>query len=207
MVKTLIVNCYLESTRISELYDAISKFSRCEIVEYSNVDFLEKVSKDVDAIVLSGSEARIVNPQHRERFSGVVGLIMDLEVPLFSICFGHQLLCWAFGAEPAALKEPVRNVFEDVRVIEVDEIFYGFREGDIIPLAEFHNDYVLKNSLGRAGFIILADSPSCEVEAVKHTHKPFYGVQFHPERIKIGERVEPSGHKIIQNFFKKVVRS
>jgi len=106
MVKTLIVNCYLESIKIGELYEAISKFSQCEIIEYINVDFLEKVSADVDAVVLSGSEARIVNPHHREKFSAVVRLIMDLEVPLFSICFGHQLLCWTFGAEAAALKSP-----------------------------------------------------------------------------------------------------
>ena len=75
-----------------------------------------------------------------------------------------------------------------------------------MPLAENHYDYVLKESLGNAGFLLLADSTSCEVEAVKHKTKPFYGVQFHPERITIGNEKHLEGHIVIENFYKIVKR-
>jgi GMP synthase-like glutamine amidotransferase len=53
--------------------------------------------------------------------------------------------------------------------------------------------------------ILLADSSSCEVEAVKHKRNPFYGVQFHPERINIKDESHPEGNMIIENFFRNVV--
>lgn len=207
MVETLLVNCYLDPSKVQELHRVIKNFSQCIVVEYHEVEPLYKMAKEVDAVVLSGSEARIVKPKDREKFGDVIKLIMDMELPLFGICFGHQLLCLAYGAGVAPLKEPVRDVFEDVRIIAVDEIFEGFKEGESVPLAEYHNDYVLKDGLEEAGLMLLADSESCEVEAVKRKDRPFYGVQFHPERIKIGERVELSGHRIIQNFYKNVIRS
>jgi GMP synthase (glutamine-hydrolysing) len=64
----------------------------------------------------------------------------------------------------------------------------------------------LKDSLGNAGFELLADSASCEVEAVKHRTKPFYGVQFHPERIIIKGDTHPEGHRIIANFYQTTVK-
>ena len=54
--------------------------------------------------------------------------------------------------------------------------------------------------------VLLADSASCEVEAVKHKSKPFYGVQFHPERINVKSESHPEGHKVIENFFRNVVQ-
>ena len=72
-----------------------------------------------------------------------------------------------------------------------------------ISLSENHFDYVLKEDLDSAGFVLLADSDSCEVEAVKHKTKPLYGVQFHPERINVAN---PEGHKVIENFYKCVVK-
>ena len=73
--------------------------------------------------------------------------------------------------------------------------------GQTVPFAECHNDYVLKDGLEGAGFNLLADSASCEVEAVKHKDRLFFGVQFHPERITVGNETYPEGHKIFDNFY------
>lgn len=49
--------------------------------------------------------------------------------------------------------------------------------------------------MASAGFEVLANSASCEVEAIKHIEHCFYGIQFHPERSgAIGET-------IFRNFF------
>ena len=105
-----------------------------------------------------------------------------------------------------SLAEPVFDRFEKVRVIDVDRIFEGFKEKQTVPLSENHYDYVLKESLNQADMVLLADSPSCEVEAVKQKSKPFYGVQFHPERINVKDESHSEGHKVIENFYRKVVQ-
>jgi GMP synthase-like glutamine amidotransferase len=59
-------------------------------------------------------------------FEGVVNLIKTCNLPILGICYGHQLLCWTFGAEVGSLAQPVFDRFEKVRVVDVDEIFARF---------------------------------------------------------------------------------
>jgi GMP synthase (glutamine-hydrolysing) len=205
-VKSLIVNCSLNDTISKDLLVTVKKFNECKAVNFRDIDKGGQIAKEFDAVVIGGSAARIVQASDRAKFEKVETLIKNCNVPLLGICFGHQLLCWAFGAEVGSLPHQVANQFEGIKVIQVGEIFAGFKEQQTIPLAENHFDYVLKDSLDSAGFLLLADSSSCEVEAVKHITKPFYGVQFHPEHITIKSEKHSEGHAIIQNFYRNVVK-
>ncbi len=127
-------------------------------------------------------------------------------MPILGICFGHQLLCSAFGAKTASLTQPVIERFEGINILQSGDIFARFKLAQTVPLAQYHNDYVQKDSLQDAGFVLLADSASCEVEAVKHKTDPFFGVQFHPERITIKNETHPEGHEIVENFYVNVVK-
>ena len=200
------MNCCLKPSENGSLLKAIKRFSECTVIHFADLHAGYQVGKDIDAVVISGSETRVVNPSHRDMFAGTVDLIKHLNLPIFSICYGHQLLCWALGASVASLTEPVKDRFEEVRIVEVDEIFAGFEKYQTIPLAQSHYDYVLKESLDQAGLVLLADSHSCEVEAIKHKHNPFYGAQFHPERIDIKGQSYPEGYRVIENFYRNVVK-
>jgi GMP synthase-like glutamine amidotransferase len=200
MTKTLLVNCYLNSLKITQLFDALNKFTVCKTVPYTKIQQGYQIGEDIAAVVVSGSESRITKTDSA-KFDGVTELIRACKVPLLGICFGHQLLCSAFGAKTGTLPQPVIDRFEQVNVIQTGDILSRFRKGQTVLLAEYHNDYVLKGSLDSAGFNLLADSPSCEVEAVKHKTKNLFGVQFHPERIAIGNETHPEGHKILENFY------
>ncbi len=204
--KTLLVNCSLKNTVNKDLFAAINKFSEFKVVPYSEVSEDFCVDKDFDAIVISGSAARVVDQADRAKFKGVVHLVQTCKLPIFGICFGHQILCWALGAKVGSLPQGVLERFENIQVLDKDAIFAGFPDKQALLLAENHFDYVLKDSLEKAGFKLIADSASCEVEAVKHTSKPFYGVQFHPERTTIKNQTNPEGHKVIQNFFEKIAK-
>ncbi|MCL5877960.1 MAG: gamma-glutamyl-gamma-aminobutyrate hydrolase family protein [Candidatus Bathyarchaeota archaeon] len=206
MTKTLLVNCYVDSSRINPVCDALSKFTVCKTVPYTKIQPNYQLTEDISAVVVSGSETRITNPEDKAKYDGVMQLILNCQVPLLGICFGHQLLCSAFGAKTATLKQPVIDKFEQVNIIQTGDILSRFRRGQTVPLAEYHNDYVLKDSLEGAGFNLLADSASCEVEAVKHKSKLFFGVQFHPERITIGSETHPEGHRILDNFYANNVK-
>lgn len=205
-IKSLVVNCSLNDTISKDLLIAVRKFSECSVASFKDVKEGGQIAQEFDAVVIGGSAARIVQASHRAKFENVETLIKNCNLPLIGICFGHQLLCWAFGAEVGSLPQQVANRFEEVKVIQSDEIFVGFKEGQTIPLAENHFDYVQKESLDSGGFVLLADSSSCEVEAVKHKAKPFYGVQFHPERTTINSQTHPEGHRIIENFYRNSVK-
>jgi len=205
-MRSLVVNSCLEPFKIEPLLKTIEKFSEFTTIQYGNLHVGYQVDKEIDAVVISGSEARIVNPSHRGMFKGTVSLIKHLDIPIFSICYGYQLLCWSLGASVASLAEPIIDKSEKVRIVEVDEIFAGFEKNQMVPLAQSHYDYVLRESLDQAGLILLADSPSCEVEAIRHKNNPFYGVQFHPELIRIQGQRHPEGYKIIENFYRNVVK-
>lgn len=204
MTQTLLINCYLKAVEISGLKKALEKHSQVTTAGYSEVKVGYQIPQEVDAVVVSGSEARIVKAEDKAKYTGVLELIKDCEVPLLGICFGHQLLCSAFDAKTATLTMPVIDRFEQVRVIQGGGLFEGFMEGQTVKLAQYHNDYVQKNGLEKAGFTLLADSASCEVEAVKHKTLPFYGAQFHPERIIIKKEAHPQGHRVIENFYRTV---
>ena len=150
-IKSLIVNCSLNDTISTDLLVAVRKFSECKVVNFRDVDEGGQIAKGFDAVVIGGSAARIVQASDRAKFENVEDLIKNCNLPLLGICFGHQLLCWAFGAEVGSLPQQVANRFEDVKVIQSGEIFAGFKEGQTIPLAENHYDYVLKDSLNSAG--------------------------------------------------------
>ncbi len=202
MTKTLLVNCYQNQNKISELRDALGKFTVCRIVPYTSIGLdYEMPAMDISAVVISGSESRITKPEDKAKYEGVSKLIQSCKVPLLGICFGHQLLCATFGAKTGTLKQPVIDKFEQVKVIQTGDILARFKMGQTVPFAEYHNDYVLKEELGEAGFNVLADSASCEVEAVKHKAKLLFGVQFHPERIIVNGEMHLEGHKILDNFY------
>jgi GMP synthase-like glutamine amidotransferase len=207
MTKTLVIDCSLsKSAKNSELLGALKRFSECVIVPFRAIHADYQIEMDTDAVVLSGSAARIVKPSHRDMFKATTDLINCLDLPILGICYGHQLLCWSLGCSVASLAKPVIDRFEEVCVLEVDEIFAGFEERKTILLAQSHYDYVERDSLDPANLILLANSQSCEVEAVRHKCSAFYGVQFHPERIKLKDRTCLEGHKIIENFYKNVVK-
>ena len=191
--------------KIPELLDVCGKFSECRVVRFRDISPDFEISEDIDAIVLSGSGARIVKPAERQLFKENVNLIKQTDLPLFSICYGHQLLCWSLGANVAS--HPAEIVrFEAIKILDFDELFAGFEKNQTIHLAQHHRDYVTKESLQEANLVLLASSESCEVEAIKHKNKPFYGVQFHPERIKINDVTHHEGLSIIENFYKNVVK-
>jgi GMP synthase (glutamine-hydrolysing) len=208
VLKSLLVNlCADRQDEVEDLVIAIEKFSECASVKFREIDAIYTVDKDIDAVILSGSRARIVDEQQRNEFKHVSDLIKRLNLPLLGICYGHQLLCTTFGCEVEALAEPIIDRFEKVHIIKDDAIFSGFKTDQTGPVFfESHNDKVKKNNLNKAGFVLLADSYTCDVEAVRHKTKPFYGVQFHPERTKIESETHPEGHKLIENFYKNVVK-
>ncbi len=127
-----------------------------------------------DGIVLSGGALSLegtATPLGR-----VAEWIDAAEVPVLGICVGHQFLGRHFGGRVARAPAP-----EFGRVaLSIDRPDHPMFAG--LPAAfrvwASHNDQV---AMPPPGWLLLAHSPSCAVEAMAHPDRPIWGMQFHPE--------------------------
>ncbi len=118
--------------------------------------------------------------------------IFDLGVPVLGICYGMQLGCSLLGSEVG--KAPARE-FGRTRLDVMQD--GGLLKSIASPTTVWmsHGDQVTELS---DEFQILASTPSCTCAAVKHRHRAFWGVQFHPEVTHT-----PCGEDILRNFLQE----
>ncbi len=193
-MKTLIVNSYHyePEKKIAPYIQLVKKFSEWAVI--SDVGLFPRGDEiyDYDCLLLSGSPDMISKGCYSRSY---LSFLKTLTIPTLGICYGHQILAFAYGAKIKAGEEVKGEVL--VNLIEFKDIFKGLPPE--IRVSESHQEYVDPENLEGHGFIITATSSTCPVEAIRHIEKPLYGVQFHIERsLLIGE-------KIMENFYKEVV--
>jgi len=159
-----------------------------EILPY-NVDASRVLSDGVKGIILSGgpanlSSAGVLLPDQR---------ILDAPVPMLGICYGMQLLGQHFGG---TVSRASRREYGSARlsILKEDHLFKGMREGvqGETTVWMSHGDRV--ESLGPE-LITIARTANSPNAAIRHTSRPVFGVQFHPE---VSHTTE--GRNILRNF-------
>jgi len=152
----------------------------------NTVSFNELKKEKIDGLVLSGGAPRI-------GLEGSLGntdeILEKADFPVLGICAGHQYMARFFGGEVRPAEKPEFGKVELI-IVKEDAFFKGIPEKSIVW--ESHNDEVSKLP---DCFIRLAESENCNVQAMKHKTKPFYGLQFHPEV----EHTE-YGEQLFKNF-------
>lgn len=156
-------------------------------------------------IILSGQS----HPWDRyapESLAGVFYVIRSAPKPILGVCGGQQQIAIAFGApvdliERIAPGEGYEGAFRERGFCTVnvdsqngDGIFDGLPE--TITVWESHCDEV--KSLP-ADFLCTASNQVSEIQAMRHTSLPLFGVQFHPE---LFDEEHPHGRTILKNFLK-----
>ncbi len=149
---------------------------------------------EANGLVLSGGAPRIGEDAPK---LGVSADYLDkLAIPILGICVGHQFMALHFGGKAGPARVPEYGKAE-LTVTEPNDLFKELP--DRFTVWESHNDEVLELP---KGFVVLAHSKDCAIEAMRHKSKPLYGVQFHPE-------VEHTEHhyEIFENFIEVVKRA
>ncbi len=137
---------------------------------------------DADGLILGGGPTL-------DRAGRGSDYLRDLDMPILGICLGMQLMAVTFGGR--VIPGSIGGYAEvDVEVLAEDDILKG------LP-ARFktwasHMDQV---SVLPQGFEVLARSDVCDVEAMRHTARPLYGVQWHPEVVHTEHGLE-----LLDNF-------
>ena len=134
--------------------------------------WLEKMGADV--LVLSGSDRSVLSElpwmlEEEEMLRSAVAR----GVPTLAVCFGHQLVSKAFGAEIVSREKRVGLC--EISPVGSDPLFEGLGRTIVVP--QQHSDQVVS---APEGFELIATSDYCRVQALRHRSVPVYGVQFHP---------------------------
>lgn len=139
-----------------------------------------------DGLLLSGSPRSLVEREPwMDDAAAFVRHAADLGVPVLGVCFGHQLIGYAYGCQVRKNPRGWEAGTTAVRLTEAgraDPLFTGLAPGGTLPVNQSHRDEI--GAIGGAGgerpLRVLAENDHSAVQAVAlgdHVRS----VQFHPE--------------------------
>jgi GMP synthase-like glutamine amidotransferase len=100
---------------------------------------------------------------------------LQKQKPVLGCCFGHQLICHAFGSEVGFIN-PDQEKLSGIREIRIGKDFWNFKAGESFKLAITHRQVVQRLAPG-----LIAVSEGFPNDIVIHETLPFMGIQAHPE--------------------------
>jgi len=142
----------------------------CEVLPYDSD--LEKIKQlQPKGIIFSGGPSSV----YGETAPKCSQEVLELNIPVLGICYGHQLLAYLLGGKvrEAKVSEYGRT---KLYISDRKDLFAGLPEEVFCWMS--HGDCVEDVP---EGFEVLARTDSSLVAAMGHREKKFYGVQFHPE--------------------------
>jgi GMP synthase (glutamine-hydrolysing) len=205
-----------KKARGQQLFEKLSG-RPCLQVSYRHVtpEFVARLQPH--AIVMSGF-GRSFQTYPPASLRGVAAVLRATQVPTLCICGSHQLLGFVMngdldrggrlGDQPMRKRRPgepchnpdyhpdhfMETGFYAVRILRKDPLFAGFR--GTARLCQSHYCEVKRLP---PGFVRLAETGECRIQAMRHRARPLYGVQFHPE---YAARQFPDGWRVLRNFFR-----
>ncbi len=164
--KVAIIDCGIKFNQL-RILDELG----CECTVYPNTSAAEEILATApDGIFISNGPG---DPSGAPQVTELVGKLIESKIPLFGICFGHQMLGLALGAETFKLKFGHRGgnqPIQDLRTkkVEIASHNHGFCiDADSIDPDTLEITHLNLNDNTVAG--------------LKHKQQPLFCVQYHPE--------------------------
>jgi carbamoyl-phosphate synthase small subunit len=124
---------------------------------------------DYDGLFLSNGPG---NPDYCDATVAHIRQSLNGTRPIFGICMGNQLLAKAGGATTYKMKYGHRSHNQPVRMVGTNRCFVTSQNhGYAVDTKTLDNDW-------EALFVNMNDDTN---EGIRHTSKPFFSAQFHPE--------------------------
>jgi GMP synthase-like glutamine amidotransferase len=202
------------ATRKADLLTQAMRFEElsgepCLLQHFTRVTPRRLAEMGARAVIVSG-HSTLIDDYDPASLAPLMEVIREMALPLLGLCGGHQLMGLVFGVQPEPMG-PLRPGETDprpelapgmrkawgpsaVQVIGDDPLFAGLGRTVVVEQRHFWELKTLP-----AGFLRIASSEACAVEAIRHQRRPLVGVQFHPERYS---EAHPDGRTILANFFR-----
>jgi carbamoyl-phosphate synthase small subunit len=166
LYKVAVIDCGIKLNQLRILDDL-----GCECTVYPNTsDAAEILATKPDGIFISNGPG---DPAGAPQVTNLVGKLIESKIPMFGICFGHQMLGLALGAKTFKLKFGHRGgnqPIQDLRTTKVE--IASHNHGFCIDADSIDTD------VAEITHINLNDRT---VAGLKHKHQPLFCVQYHPE--------------------------
>jgi GMP synthase (glutamine-hydrolysing) len=151
-------------------------------------------------IILSG-QSHPWGKYSPESLAGVFEVIRKAPQPVLGVCGGHQQMALAFGA-PIGLMgrlepgEGYEGAKRERGYFSIETTGEGIFK-DLPPeITVWHSHFDEVKELPK-GFRCTASNATCAIQAMEHTERPLFGVQFHPE---LFNEEHPAGKTVLKNF-------
>lgn len=123
--------------------------------------------QECDVIVITGSRRNV--SQWEPWMDEVSDLIRTCSVPLYGICFGHQIICKALGGD--VIRAENNSAF-------IAEVTYN--DGTKAKQLFTHQDHVVNPG----EMEVIGSADHCEIAVCQHPTRPIKTVQYHPEAVQ-----------------------
>jgi len=153
----------------------------------------ESLLDGVKGIILSGGPRTVTESDLSEPFDINLETLKERDIRVLGICFGHQLLAKALGAEIDHGRNPEYGQTE-ILLSDNPSILQGLDEKQNVWMS--HSDQVLSPP---DTMKILATSKEGHVASFASSDNRFFGVQFHPEVAHT-----PNGMTVFDAFLREI---
>ena len=158
-----------------------------EIISHKKVKNKD-INKSIKGIILSGGPLNVYQID-RHSFDK---RIIENQIPILGICFGHQILSKLNGGKVKHSKHREFGLVDIKKKNKSILIQNFFDKQNKNKLWMSHSDQVSKLP---KNFKVIASSSNSKFTIIENKKKNFYGVQFHPEVTHT-----KNGKKLIKNF-------
>ncbi len=173
----LLLNTIVDKDERSKFSEKV--FPRFLGSDYVEIDLWEAfVWEDgFSGLVITGSELSASSGSEMDgKFFDILDRFVKRGLPVLGICWGHQMMARYFGGDECVVRAKTPEFgWRRVELLRRDELFEGI-ENPIFGQSHFDEVAVLRD-----GWLHLASTEECRLQAIRFGDKPFWGVQFHPE--------------------------
>ena len=166
-----------------------------EIISHKNISKSNIIKQNIKGIILSGGPLNVYD-SNKFNFDKK---ILQLNIPVLGICFGHQILTKELGGK---VKKSNHREFGLAEINKVSnslliKSFFNKKNKNHVWMS--HADQVSKMP---KNFKIIASSKDSKLTIIENHNKKFYGVQFHPEVTHTNK-----GKTLLRNFLFSICKA
>jgi GMP synthase (glutamine-hydrolysing) len=162
---------------------------------------LQRVAKLAPTHIILSGQSHPWDAYAPQSLAGVVDVIKNAGQPVLGVCGGHQQIALAYGATVDVMKRlgpgtGYDNCLRERGFFEVEADANGLFQGLPRRMTFWHSHFDEVKQLPD-GFKATAWNATCPIQAMEHSTRSVYGVQFHPE---LFDEEHPDGRRVVENF-------